>query len=45
MLNGLKLRAPPDTLIFDASGKRVFLLPGPITGNILLRELAKVAAG
>jgi len=44
VLNGLKLRAPPDTLIFDASGRRVFLLPGPITEKILLRELAKVAA-
>ena len=34
VLNGLKLRAPPDTLIFDASGKRVFLQPGPITAKI-----------
>jgi thiol-disulfide isomerase/thioredoxin len=45
VLNGLKLRAPPDTMIFDASGRRVFLQPGPITEDILLRELAKVAAG
>lgn len=42
VLNGLNLRGPPDTLIFDGSGKRVFLLPGPITETVLLRELAKV---
>jgi thiol-disulfide isomerase/thioredoxin len=42
VLNGLNLRGPPDTLIFDGSGKRVFLMPGPITETILLRELAKV---
>src|SRR6266542_3057441 len=42
VLNGLKLRAPPDTLIFDASGKQVFLQPGPITEKILLRELASL---
>jgi cytochrome c biogenesis protein CcmG, thiol:disulfide interchange protein DsbE len=42
VLNGLKLRAPPDTIIFDASGRLVFLQPGPITEEILLRELAKV---
>jgi thiol-disulfide isomerase/thioredoxin len=44
VLNGLKLRAPPDTLVFDASGKRVFLQPGPITEKILLRELASLVA-
>ena len=44
VLNGLKLRAPPDTLIFDASGKQVFLQPGPITERILLRELASLTA-
>jgi thiol-disulfide isomerase/thioredoxin len=42
VLNGLKLRAPPDTMIFDASGRQVFLQPGPITEDILLRELARV---
>jgi thiol-disulfide isomerase/thioredoxin len=42
VLNGLKLRAPPDTLIFDASGKQVFLQPGPITEKILVRELANL---
>jgi len=42
VLNGLKLRGPPDTMIFDASGRRVFLQPGPITENALLRELAKI---
>jgi thiol-disulfide isomerase/thioredoxin len=44
ILYGLKLRAPPDTIIFDASGKRAFLLPGPITEKILLRELAKIVS-
>jgi thiol-disulfide isomerase/thioredoxin len=43
VLRGLGLRAPPDTLIYDASGRRVFLLPGPVTEAVLLRELAKVA--
>jgi thiol-disulfide isomerase/thioredoxin len=42
ILNGLKLRAPPDTLIFDASGKQVFLQPGPITEKILVRELTNL---
>lgn len=44
VLNGLNLRAPPDTLIFDASGKQVFLQPGPITEKVLLRELAGLDA-
>ena len=44
VLNGLKLRAPPDTLVFDASGKQVFLQPGPITEKILLRTLASLVA-
>jgi thiol-disulfide isomerase/thioredoxin len=43
VLHGLDLRAPPDTMIFDASGRQVFLQPGPITEKILLRELAKIA--
>jgi cytochrome c biogenesis protein CcmG/thiol:disulfide interchange protein DsbE len=42
VLRGLELRAPPDTILFDASGKRLFLWPGPITEKILLRELAKI---
>jgi thiol-disulfide isomerase/thioredoxin len=44
VLNGLKLRAPPDTLVFDASGKQVFLQPGPITEKILLGTLAALVA-
>jgi thiol-disulfide isomerase/thioredoxin len=42
VLGGLGLRAPPDTLIFDATGRRVFLQPGPITEQILLEQLAKI---
>lgn len=42
ILRGLGVPGPPYTMVFDATGRRVFTHPGAITEAILLRELARV---
>jgi thiol-disulfide isomerase/thioredoxin len=42
VMRGLGVPAPPYTMVFDASGRRVFTWPGAITEKILLRALAKI---
>jgi peroxiredoxin len=43
--DGLGLVGQPHTVIFDASGRQVFVWSGAVSEDVLERELARVAGG